>query len=78
MLKNVNLIIVKGLSRKRINKQRKKKQRKRGGGGGLIEIVRSLSLSQASVMFFSIKYTISLKNEHSTKIVLPQNTKPSY
>lgn len=26
MLKNINLIIVKGLSRKRINKQRKKKK----------------------------------------------------
>lgn len=60
MLKNINLIIVNGLSRKRTNKQRKKKkQMKRGGGGGLIEIVRSLSLSQASVMFFSIKCTFS-------------------
>lgn len=51
MLKNINLIIVNGLSRKRINKQRKKKKQMKRGGGRLIEIVRSLSLSQASVMF---------------------------
>lgn len=47
--KNINLIIVNGLSRKRTNKQRKKKKQMKRGG--LIEIVRSLSLSQASVMF---------------------------
>lgn len=50
MLKNINLIIVNGLPRKRINKQRKKKQMKRSGGRS-IEILRSLSLSQTSVMF---------------------------
>lgn len=56
--KNINSIIVNGLSRKRTNKQRKKKKQMKRGGG-LIEIVRSLSLSQASVMFFSIKCTFS-------------------
>lgn len=49
--KNINLIIVNGLSRKRTNKQKGKKKQRKRGGGGLIEIVCSLSLSQASVMF---------------------------
>lgn len=35
--KNVNLIIVNGLSRKRINKQKGKKKQRKRGGGGLIE-----------------------------------------
>lgn len=52
MLKNINLIIVNGLSRKRINKQKGKKKQRKRGGGGLIEIVCSLSLSR-SVMFLA-------------------------
>lgn len=35
--KNVNLIIVNGLSGKRINKQKGKKKQRKRGGGGLIE-----------------------------------------
>lgn len=47
--KNINLIIVKGLPRKRTNKQKGKKKQRKRGGGGLIEIVRSLSRSQAAL-----------------------------
>lgn len=55
--KNINLIIVNGLSRKRTNKQRKKKKQMKRGGGRLIEILRSLSHKQA--LCFSIKCTFS-------------------
>lgn len=56
--KNINLIIVNGLSRKRTNKQRKKEadeERRR-------KINRNIALAftpRASVMFFSIKCTFS-------------------
>lgn len=56
--KNVNLIIVKGLSRKRTNKQKEKKKQRKRGGGGLIEIVCSLSL-HGQALCFSIKCTFS-------------------
>ncbi len=47
MLKNINLIIVKGLSRKRINKQRKKEADEERRRRKIVEIVRSLR-SQAT------------------------------
>lgn len=56
--KNINLIIVNGLPRKRINKQKGKKKQRKRGGGRLIEILRSLSL-HGQALCFSIKCTFS-------------------
>lgn len=57
--KNINLIIVNGLSRKRINKQKGKKKQRKRGGGGLIENSALAFILTSEHYVFSIKCTFS-------------------